>query len=150
LTEQLRMKDKAFIDTNIIIYLYSEDEPEKQRISKKTFDNYECIVSTQVLNEFCNICFKKFNLSSDEVQYAINEIISQCNVLLIETENISQALDIHAKYGYGYFDSLIISSALSSNCKYLLTEDLTDGQIINDKLTIINILKSNSHQFSDN
>jgi len=135
------MKDKAFIDTNIIIYLYSEDEPEKQKISKKAFDNYECIISTQVINEFCNICIKKFNLSRDEIQHAINEITNQCNVLLIEKENISQALDIHAKYGYGYFDSLIISSALSSNCKYLLTEDLTDKQVINDKLTIINILK---------
>jgi predicted nucleic acid-binding protein len=33
----------------------------------------------------------------------------------------------------------MIVSALNANCDYLLTEDLADGQIIENKLTIINI-----------
>jgi predicted nucleic acid-binding protein len=45
------MSDRAFIDTNVFIYLYSEDEVEKQGISQKAVDKYDCIISTQVLKE---------------------------------------------------------------------------------------------------
>jgi predicted nucleic acid-binding protein len=42
----------------------------------------------------------------------------------------------------------MIVSALNSNCDYLLTEDLADGQIIEGKLTIINIfLKENIERY---
>jgi len=29
------MKDKVFVDTNILIYLYSVDEPEKRQAAEK-------------------------------------------------------------------------------------------------------------------
>ena len=133
------MNDRAFIDTNVFIYLYSEDEFEKQSISQIFVDKYNCIISTQVLNEFCNVCIRKLNKTADEIQLAVEEIIEQCTVNNIEKENINQALEIHEKYGYGYFDCLMIISALNAGCKYLLTEDMADGQIINDNLTIVNI-----------
>jgi predicted nucleic acid-binding protein len=38
-----------------------------------------------------------------------------------------------------HYDCLIIASALNSGCDYLLTEDLADGQIIENKLTVVNI-----------
>jgi predicted nucleic acid-binding protein len=133
------MNDKAFIDTNIFIYLYSEDELQKQTISQKAVDKYECIISTQVLNEFCNVCIGKLSQSTDEVELAITEIIEQCTVLLIENHNIKQALDIHKRYGYKYFDCLMLASAIDSDCRYFITEDMADGQIINNKITIVNI-----------
>ena len=133
------MNERAFIDTNVFIYLYSEDEIEKKEISKKVFNQYNCIISTQVLSEFCNVCIGKLNQLIENVELAIDEIIEQCTVSLIEKHNIQQALQIHKRYGYKIYDSLIIVSALNSDCKYLITEDLADGQIINDKLRIVNI-----------
>jgi predicted nucleic acid-binding protein len=133
------MNDKAFIDTNVFIYLYSEDEIEKQNISQIAVDSCNCIISTQVLNEFCNVCIKKLNKTSNEIELAVEEIIGQCTVNKIEKEHINEALKIHKKYGYGYFDSLMIVSALSYDCKYLLTEDMNDGQTIDDRLKIVNI-----------
>lgn len=140
------MKDRVFVDTNVFIYLYSEDEIRKQNISQKMIENYQCVISTQVLNEFSNVCLGKLKQSSNNVLLAVNEIINNCTVILVDEENIKEAIKIHKKYGYKYFDSLIISSALRSNCKYLFTEDLADGQIINNKLTLINIYseKNNS------
>ena len=38
------MKDRIFIDTNVLIYLYSEDEIEKQnfrKFGKSIFTNYK-------------------------------------------------------------------------------------------------------------
>jgi predicted nucleic acid-binding protein len=43
----------------------------------------------------------------------------------------------------------MISATLNSNCKYLITEDMTDGQIIDNKLTIINIYSTkNTKKYS--
>ncbi|GMO44229.1 MAG: hypothetical protein Pg6C_06100 [Treponemataceae bacterium] len=69
----------------------------------------------------------------------INEIIEQCKVVLVSSQNIKQALEIYKKYGYRYFDCLMIVSALGSDCKYLITEDMAYGQIVENNLTIINI-----------
>jgi predicted nucleic acid-binding protein len=42
------------------------------------------------------------------------------------------------------FVSLIIASALDSKCKYLITEDLADGQIIDGQLAVVNIYKDST------
>ena len=133
------MNDRAFIDTNVFIYLYSEDETHKQSISQKAVEKFECIISTQVLNEFGNVCIGKLNQPPEDVALAINEIIEQCTLLMIEKNTIMQALQIHKRYGYKYFDCLMIASALNAGCTYFITEDLSDGQIIDNKLTILNI-----------
>jgi predicted nucleic acid-binding protein len=70
---------------------------------------------------------------------AIDEIIEQCILLTIEERTIKQALKIQREFKYNYFDCLMIASALNSDCNYLVTEDMADGQIIDNKLTIINI-----------
>ncbi|MCL2499932.1 MAG: hypothetical protein FWE90_06295 [Defluviitaleaceae bacterium] len=50
------MNGSAFYDTNILIYLYADTEPEKQRVCKRMIDIAdECVVSTQILNELNNV-----------------------------------------------------------------------------------------------
>jgi predicted nucleic acid-binding protein len=92
------MSGRAFVDTNIFIYLYSEDEAEKQEIAQKAINKYECMISTQVLNEFSNICIKKLYKEPKEVELAIDEITEQCNILMLRTEDIKQALNIHKNF----------------------------------------------------
>jgi predicted nucleic acid-binding protein len=133
------MKERAFIDTNVFIYLYSEDEPRKQSISQMAVDKYECVISTQVLNEFSNVCVGKLKRSSEEIGLAIDEITEQTEVSPVDKHIIKSALEIHKRYRYTYFDSLMIASALNLGCKYLITEDLADGQNIDNKLIIVNI-----------
>jgi len=41
-------------------------------------------------------------------------------------------------YGYSYWDSMIIVSAMENDCRYLYSEDMQSNQTINGKLTIIN------------
>lgn len=45
------MKDKAFLDTNILLYLFSDDEHEKNAVSSSALNEYVCITSTQAINE---------------------------------------------------------------------------------------------------
>ncbi|MCL2153774.1 MAG: PIN domain-containing protein, partial [Oscillospiraceae bacterium] len=123
---------KAFIDTNMFVYLYSQQEPEKQQAVIAAMNQYDRVVSTQVLNEFCNVCIRKLNFQVSAVKQAVEEICRTCEILSIDESNIQFALDIREKYGYSYYDSLIIVSALDGGCDYLLTEDLSDGQKIED------------------
>ncbi|GHV59608.1 twitching motility protein PilT [Campylobacterota bacterium] len=140
------MSGKAFIDTNILIYLYSEDEPRKMEISLQAINSYDCVISTQVLNEFSNVCIKKLDKTIDEIKLAIEEIINSFSLTAIDKETIITALNIHKKYNYSYYDSLIAASALLSKCTHLLSEDLSDGQVIENQLKIVNIYRHNINE----
>ena len=132
------MKDKAFFDTNIIIYLYSEDEKTKKEKSKKLVNSTDVIISTQVLNELSSVLNKKFKLTFDNIYSVIEELSSNFDIKLITNSTILSALTIAQNYGYSYYDSLIISSALETKCTILYSEDMQHDQLINDQLKIKN------------
>jgi len=132
--------NKTFIDTNVFVYLYSgnSDDNEKRFRAYEVIKRYDCQISTQVLNEFCNICIKKINLTSKTIQNLINQICIYCDLAFIDEHTIFKALEIYKKYGYSYYDSLIVASALECGCTYLFSEDMADRQIIEKSLTIRN------------
>jgi predicted nucleic acid-binding protein len=45
------------------------------------------------------------------------------------------------KYRFSYWDSLILAAALESTCSFVYSEDLQDGQRIENRLTVINPFK---------
>jgi len=45
-------------------------------------------------------------------------------------EIYQHSLDIHARYRYGFYDSLIIAAAIDAGCTRLYSEDLQHGQRI--------------------
>jgi len=132
------MKDKAFLDSNILIYLYSEDELEKQNIVNSIFDKFECVISTQTLNEFCNVCLKKLKKNVSEIIESLNEIKGSCRLEFVDDLVMERALLLHEKYSYSYFDSLMLSSALKYNCAIIYSEDMQHEQLIESSLKIIN------------
>ena len=67
------MKDNVFIDTNILLYLYSSSEHDKKEIIKNIINSNEIIISLQVVNEFCNVCFKKFKYSVEIIEISIKD-----------------------------------------------------------------------------
>ena len=132
------MKDRVFLDTNILIYLYSENEIEKQEVSENLVDNYVPIISTQVINEISNVMIRKFNLEPATVSQMVEELAESCIVNMISIENIQDALKLVETHKYSYYDSLIIASALESECGILYSEDMQHGQIIEGRLEIVN------------
>ena len=135
------MQDSVFLDSNILIYLYSKNEPSKRNASINLFKKYICITSTQALNEFSNVYLKKYKTSNDEVKRFIINISKSCDVQLITEQIIYNAINFNNKYGYSYYDCLMLASSLDSGCSILFSEDLQDGQIIENKLKIINPFK---------
>jgi len=59
------MSGKAFLDTNLFVYMQSASDATKKEISYRTLENFDCAVSTQVLNEFCNVALKKLAMKPE-------------------------------------------------------------------------------------
>ena len=131
--------DKAFIDTNIFIYIQRTDVPNKTKISEKTIDFFECVASTQVLNETCNILTRKYPSPKEEINRVLHSIQESCTIVTVTDDYPCKALDYHFKYSISYYDALMVAAALEANCKYLISEDMQDGLIIEKKLQILNI-----------
>lgn len=135
------MKGKVFLDSNILIYSYSKNERDKQKIARRLISENDSWISTQVLQELTNTVTRKFNFSLLDAQKAIIECC-QNNILHINTEHtILQACQLAIKYGFSFYDSLILSSSLECECDILYSEDLQHGQMIEKRLKIINPFK---------
>jgi predicted nucleic acid-binding protein len=132
------MNDKVFIDTNVFMYLFSSTEADKRIISINLLKNYTCVTSTQALNEFANASIKKYKLPGEVVKEAVKNIARQCRVSQISEETIYSAIDINKRYGYSFYDCLMLASAIENECKVIYTEDMRNLHIINSNLSIIN------------
>jgi predicted nucleic acid-binding protein len=135
------MKDKVFIDTNVLIYAYSETEPDKKDITLNILENYHIVFSIQVINEFIWVMNKKYKIDFKILQALLDRFWEKFEVTLLQKTSIDQALSIAQRYKYSYWDSLILSSALENGCKVLYTEDMQDGQTIDGKIKIENPFK---------
>lgn len=137
-----RMNAKIFFDTNLLVYLYSEDELEKQAqivtLIKNTENRW---ISTQFLNELSNTLRRKFKLEYADIANVITEIRDNFEIITVQIETIERALKIAEKYRYSYYDSVIIAAALESSCSLLYSEDMQHQQIIEGQLQIINPFK---------
>jgi predicted nucleic acid-binding protein len=123
--------EKVFLDTNILVYFYSNTDSKKQREASNEISTHQCVISTQVLSELSNVSIKKLLLPISQIQRDIQELLNYCTLSIIDADTIIHALTVQSQYGFSYYDSLIIASAIESACEYLFSEDLSDGQIIN-------------------
>ena len=83
------MKDKAFFDTNVLLYLFSEDEQVKNAKSVAALNDYKCITSTQTINELCNVFTKKWKLPVEDINVAIGDIKNVFDIQLIFFNNFT-------------------------------------------------------------
>lgn len=132
------MSGNSFIDTNVLVYFYTEDEPLKKQKALAIVNASNAVISTQVLTELANTLKKKFKLDWQTVEDVISELHAEFEIYANEPETIKSACQIAEKYRYSFYDSLIISAALSCNCQTLYSEDMQDGQVIDNTLVIRN------------
>lgn len=137
------MQDKIFLDTNIIIYAFSEDEIEKQSVALSLLERQDdnVLISKQVINELSNILLKKFKLSSNQVEDAILELDTIVNIADFDLSTQIKALHIKDKYNLQFYDSLIIATALENRCTILYSEDMHHNFFVENRLKIVNPFK---------
>lgn len=141
------MSVNVFFDTNVLVYLYSIDEPEKQQAALKQIEVSENRwISTQVLSELSNILRKKFSLEYSAIVNVLNEIQESFQVITVLPSTIEHALHLAQTYRYSYYDSLILAASLEKTCRFLYSEDMQHQQIIDQQLTIVNPFETIEHQ----
>jgi len=138
------MKDRVFIDTNLWIYLLLkskdlEDIKKKDKVKFLIEEYTNKVVSIQVLNEISNVLFKKYQVKTEEIIEYLKKILDITELNLITEENTFNALSLTDKYCLSFYDALIVSSALDAKCTTLFSEDMQEGQMIENKLQIISI-----------
>jgi predicted nucleic acid-binding protein len=82
------------------------------------------IVSTQVLGELYNVLTRKRIFLNTEAQSIVAGLVNRTSVVDIDVSRVLQATEVNIRYGYSYWDSLIIATALQSDCHILYSEDM--------------------------
>ena len=130
------MPAEAFIDTNVLVYHVDDTDPRKSDIAhaliREAIGTGNACISYQVVQEFLNTMVHKAEqpLSREDAHTYLAEILTPLCRVFASIPLYQNALDIQARYRFGFYDSLIVAAALSAGCTQLLTEDLQDGQPI--------------------
>lgn len=143
LREMSSMKDKYFMDTNVIVYLFSNKETKKKKIAtelfKKAHASSNGVISYQVIQEFCNVALRKFEkpLSLEECKAFITKFLYPICMVYPGNEIFNTAIDMKLETGYSFYDSLILAAAFKDECKVIYSEDMSNGQFVR-KMKIVN------------
>jgi predicted nucleic acid-binding protein len=124
---------RSFIDTNLLVYADSPDEPHKQSIATQLLTALRLrglsVVSTQVLQEFANVGLNKLKLRHATVRERLR--FYRCfEVVQVTPEIIDAAVDLHQTRSVSFYDALIVASALVSGCSVLYSEDMNGNESI--------------------
>ena len=128
------MATRSFIDTNVLVYAEASDEPHKQRLAlallKSLYDANLGVMSTQVLQEYCNVALKKLKLPAQHVRAQL-DLYEQFEVVQVTPQIIRAGLDLHQTRSVGFFDAIVLASAHAAGCNVIWTEDMNAGEVVN-------------------
>lgn len=127
---------KAFIDTNVLLYLLSADTEKADRAEAVV--QAGGLISVQVLNEMTNVARRKLDMSWLEIKEILTLIRSVCSTESLTIETHDKGRLIAERYGLSVYDAMIVAAALLAGCKTLYSEDMHDGLLIDQQLRICN------------
>jgi predicted nucleic acid-binding protein len=125
---------EAFVDSNVLVYAVSKDEPEKQRrareIIARGFTEGCFAISTQVMLEvYVNITRKaKVGLPPGEALEYVRAF-TEWPVVEMTPELVLSALALSQQSQISPWDAAILEAARRAGCGRVLSEDLGDGQV---------------------
>ncbi len=138
------MPAENFVDSNIFVYMLDRSAPAKRQRARELvyglLDDRTGCISYQVVQESLNALIRRLGEPPDAVAAFLEEILLplwQINQMNATPELYRSGLRIQARYGFSFYDSLIVAAALGAGCITLYSEDMQDGQRI-EGLTIRN------------
>jgi predicted nucleic acid-binding protein len=135
------MSGNAFIDTNVFVYAFQSNDERKRAVARGLLEERlkgrAIVISTQILSEVY-ATMSRYRVPHESIKPYIYGLIERANVVGIDLPAIVSCLDLKERYGFSYWDSLVLSAALSAKCGILYSEDFQDGQVIEASLTVVN------------
>ena len=124
-----------FIDTNIAVYAFGAGQQADLALRLLR----GATISVQVLNEFANVAIRKLQYSSDDLAVAISDIRTAASrIAIIDEPTHDLAREIVFRYKLGFYDSVLLASALLADCDTFYSEDMHAGLVLEDQMTIRN------------
>jgi predicted nucleic acid-binding protein len=127
---------ESFFDTSVLLYLLSNETSKAERV--ETLLAERGTLSVQVLNEFASVAMRKFHMPLGEVREILDTLRALCSVEPLTLATHDRGLEIHERFGFSLYDSLLIAAAQLAAVKVFYTEDLQHGQVIDGQLRLVN------------
>jgi len=128
------MATRHFIDTNVLVYAEAKDYPLKQKAAftllKQLYEETSGVLSTQVLQEYCNVALKKLRLTPQYIRSQL-DFYEQFEVIHVTPAIIRSGMDLHQTRSIAFYDAIVIASASTAGCSVLFSEDMNAGEIMN-------------------
>lgn len=122
--------DRAFLDSNVILYLLSADHAKADRA--ETLLQLRPIISVQVLNEVTSVCLRKLRMPWDEIHPLMDTIRAFCQVVPVTVETHAQAMQVAQRHRLSFYDAHIVAAAIQAGATTLYSEDMHDGLVVDD------------------
>ncbi|MBI5908426.1 MAG: PIN domain-containing protein [Betaproteobacteria bacterium] len=133
---------KFFFDTNVLVYLFDADSPDKRKKARALFQRHteagDILLSTQVLQEFYVIATRKLARPVDAAAAA--EAVSsfaELSLVQIDSALIVSAIHRSRNHQLSFWDALIVQAAIEGHASTLYSEDMQHGQML-DSLRVVN------------
>jgi predicted nucleic acid-binding protein len=128
------MSDRTFVDTNVLIYAHDVDAKAKHEIAVRVLAELWSLrtgaLSMQVLQEFYVNVTRK--IPSPLPKRAARPVVESYTTWCVETTpaEIATAFHIEDECRIGFWDALIVATAIKCGAVRILSEDLNAGQMI--------------------
>jgi len=126
----------AFFDSNVILYLASDDTAKADRAEEVLVGGG--VVSVQVLNEFVSVSTRKYRRPWPAIEESLSIVRTLCRVEPLTLAVHEAAVVLTRDHTFSFYDALIVASARIAGCDILFTEDMQHGRVVDDALTIFN------------
>lgn len=131
---------EIFLDSNVLLYSFAGDDARKQVIAtamvSSSLRTGNGIVSSQVIQECLSVITRKRLMNVDQARAWLKLVMPLCGVFPNEA-HYQRTLDVHERYGFGFYDAAIVAAALTAGCRMLATENLQHNQMV-EGLRIVN------------
>jgi predicted nucleic acid-binding protein len=146
------MTAPVFTDTNVLVYQLDTRELAKQSRARTWIEFLWATrrgrVSFQVLEELYATVTRKLDPGLDqEAARKVVQALWAWQPVPIDERTLAAAWTVQDRFGFAWWDSLIVAAARLAGCTFLLTEDLQHDQDL-DGLRVINPFRLSPDQLS--
>ena len=129
------MSDRAFVDTNILVYARDRGAGEKQvraeTLMRGLWELRQGRVSILVLNEYFVTVTQKLKpgMSRDDA-WADVAALQAWGPVPMDWKLLERGRLLQQAHALSWWDALIVAAAQTAGCDMLYSEDLSDGAIL--------------------
>jgi len=125
-----------FLDSNVLLYLLSEDGGKADKV--ESLLKAGPVISVQVLNEVTHVCRRKLQMEWSEIEEFLALVRRFCKVVPLTEAAHDRARLIAEHSKLSFYDASIVASAVLGGCNTLYSEDMNNGQVLENSLTLRN------------